>query len=631
MHGDYLRYKAFNRRAALLGGGKVLLLTALVGRMYYLQVVESDRYVMLADENRISLRLLPPPRGPVVDRYGNPLAINRLNYRVVVIPEQTDDVAATLDAFAGLVPLGDYDRERILREATRRRPFVPVNVRENLSWPEVARVEVNAPDLPGVMIEVGQSRHYPAGEPLAHILGYVAAVSEDDLTGDPLLELPGFRIGKDGIEKTYDLALRGHGGTSQVEVNAIGRVIRELDRDEGQPGQELVLTVDAELQKFTVDQLGAQSGAAVVVDVHNGDVLAMASTPGFDPNAFTQGLSEEYWQELITNPRGPLTNKAIAGQYAPGSTFKMMVALAGLESGLVNQYYRVYCTGSIKLGDTRFHGWKRSGHGSVNMIKGIMESCDIYFYDVARRVGIDRITEMARRFGLGRTLGIDLPGERPGLMPTKAWKLATIGVPWQLGETLVAGIGQGYVLTTPLQLAVMTARLVNGGFAVTPRLTRDIVARDRVTARPEPAFEPIGVSQASLAIMARAMKGVVNNPRGTAYRARIAEAGMEMGGKTGTAQVRRISKAERLAGLRKNEERPWEERDHALFVGYAPVDAPRYAVAVIVEHGGGGSKVAAPIARDVLIETQRRDPAAAPLAGGDGGGGHAAGLAARGA
>jgi penicillin-binding protein 2 len=608
---DHVRYKAFTRRAVLLGSGKLVLLSALAGRMYYLQVVESDRYVMLADDNRISLRLLPPPRGPIVDRFGRPLAVNRLNYRVVIVSEQTPELEETLDAFSRIVPLGAHDRERILREVARKRPFLPVTIRENLSWEEVARIEVNTPDLPGVMIDVGQSRHYPVGEETAHVLGYVAAVGEEDLTGNPLLELPGFRIGKSGIEKTYDLALRGRAGTTQVEVNATGRVVRELNREEGQRGQEMRVTLDLELQKYATRRLGEESAAAVVIDVRTGEVLAMASTPAFDPNAFNQGLSADQWRALVANPRGPLSNKAIAGQFAPGSTFKVMVALAGLESGVVSRYHQVRCRGHVTLGDTKFHCWKRGGHGSLKMVHGILQSCDVYFYDVARRVNIDRIADMARRFGFGRGLGVDLPGERDGLMPTREWKLATLGVPWQPGETLVTGIGQGFVLCTPLQLAVMTAQLVNGGHRVTPRLTRDLVTPDEVVPRPESEFESLGVSAPSLAVLRKAMAAVTNHPRGTAYGARIAEPGMEMGGKTGTAQVRRITRAERLAGIRKNEERPWIERDHALFVGYAPVDAPRYAVAVVVEHGGGGSKTAAPIARDILIQTQRRDPAVA--------------------
>ncbi len=599
------RIRTFNRRAALLAGGKLVLFSALVGRLYYLQVAQSERYTMLADDNRINLRLLPPPRGRIFDRLGEPLATNRLNYRVVLISEQTPSVEATLGTLGGLIRITERERRRVLRESRRKRRFVPITVRENLTWDEVSRIEVNAPDLPGVMIDVGQSRHYPVGPVAAHVTGYVAAVAENELTGDPLLELPGFRIGKSGIEKTYDLVLRGSAGNSQVEVNAYGRVIRELARDNGQPGETLALTLDLGLQRYVSARIGGQSAAAVVLDVHTGDVLALASAPSYDPNAFNEGLSHAAWRELLRDARKPLIDKAIAGQYPPGSTFKMIVVLAALENGVVTPQHRVTCTGEIELGDRVFHCWKRGGHGERQMVDAIEQSCDVYFYDVARRVGVDRIAAMARRLGLGGPTGIDLPAERPGLVPDRDWKLANYGEPWQQGETLVIGIGQGYMLATPLQLAVMTARLANGGVAVTPRLVR----RRAEGGAEAPRFESLGVSPASLAVVTRGMRRVVNSPRGTAYRARIVDPGMEMAGKTGTSQVRRISKAERLAGIRKNEERPWIERDHALFVGFAPVGAPRYAAAVVIEHGGSGARYAAPIARDILRETQRRDPA----------------------
>ncbi|MFQ5619683.1 MAG: penicillin-binding protein 2 [Rhodospirillales bacterium] len=607
MHSDSDRQKLFSRRAAMLAGGKFALLSALVGRMYYLQVIESARYATLAEENRINLRLLAPPRGRIVDRFGVPMAVNQQNYRVVLISEDAHDVEETLQLLGAIIPIGDGEKRRILRDVRRRRGFVPVTVRENLNWEEVARIEVNTPDLPGVMIDVGQSRDYPHGEDTAHVLGYVAAVSEAEIGRDPLLELPGFRIGKAGIEKVYDLALRGTGGSSQVEVNALGRVIREMRRQEGQPGAEVTLTIDLELQQMVVRRLGGESAAVVVMDVHTGDVLAMASTPSFDPNSFNKGLSAEEWRGLVSNPRAPLTNKAIRGQYPPGSTFKIVVALAALAKGVITPETTFVCPGFLKLGNARFHCWKRGGHGIVDLAKGITESCDVYFYETARRTGIDRIAAMARRLGLGKRLGLDLPGEQPGLVPTSDWKLATMDMPWQKGETLITGIGQGYLLVTPLQLAVMTARLVNGGFAVTPHMTRNMAPADGTAPGPRPGS--LGVAAAYLKVVREATAAVVNAPKGTAYKARITEAGLEMGGKTGTVQVKRITKAERDAGVRKNKDRPWKDRDHAVFVGYAPAHAPRYAVAVLVEHGGGGSTTAAPIARDILLEAQHRNAA----------------------
>ena len=609
---DSNRGKVFTRRALILGGGQAALLGVLAGRMYYLQVVEADRYRMLAEDNRINLRLLPPPRGRVVDRFGRLIAVNKQTYQLVLVREQSPDLEEMLDALAQIIDMDEGERNRIKRETMRKRGFVPVTVRENLTWEQVSRIEVNAPDLPGIAIATGETRRYPFGAAMAQPLGYVGAVSERELTGDPLLELPGFRIGKIGLERQYDLDLRGGAGTSQVEVNALGRVIRELSRDEGRPGNELVLTIDAGLQNFVHQRLmGERAAAAVVMDVTDGDVLAMASVPSYDPNAFSVGLTSSQWSSLISDPLQPLNNRATAGLYAPGSTFKMIVALAALEAG-IGPSYKVRCPGHMKLGTARFHCWKKHGHGRMSMRDALKQSCDVYFYDVAYKTGIDRISAMARRFGLGDSVGLDVPGEKAGVIPTKDWKFANFGETWQGGETLVTSIGQGFVLSTPLQLAVMTARL-SSGRRVTPRLARGF--RDRPNAEAAeaaeaaPLFEPMGLPDAHMAIIRDAMDAAVNEARGTAFRKRIEIEGWEMAGKTGTSQVRRITLAERAAGVTKNEDLPWRRRDHALFVGYAPVENPRYCCAVVVEHGGGGSRVAAPIARDILIETQQRDPA----------------------
>lgn len=605
---DSERGKLFTRRAGMLAAGQTLLFGTLVARMYWLQVVESERYGLLADENRISLRLLPPPRGLILDRFGREMAVNRQNFRALVVREQTPDLDETLTALSMIIPLTDKDRQRVKREVARRRAFMPVNVRENLTWEEMAQIQINAPDLPGVTIDEGLTRFYPCAEIGSQVLGYVSAVSEKDLTGEPLLELPGFRIGKAGIERVYDLALRGRGGNSKVEVNALGRVIRELERHEGTPGLDITLTIDLELQRYAVNRVGEESAAVVVLDVHSGEVLVMASTPSFDPNAFNRGLSSDEWAALSTNERAPLRNKCIAAQFPPGSTFKLMVALAALESGVVTPEQTVFCQGFIDLGTHRFHCWKKGGHGAMNMIDAIQHSCDVYFYEVARRVGIDRIAEVARRFGLGSPLRIDLPSEVGGLIPDRAWKRAMNGQPWLPGETLNAGIGQGYVLATPLQLAVMAARVANGGYAVVPRLTRDVVT-DHGLKPASVNFPPIGISPKAIALVRRGMYEVVNNPAGTAHRVAFDLNGQKMAGKTGSSQVRRISMKEReTTGVLKNDMLPWRERDHALFVCFAPYDAPRYACCVVVEHGGGGSAVAAPIASDVLKETLKRDP-----------------------
>ncbi|MCF8466431.1 MAG: penicillin-binding protein 2 [Sneathiella sp.] len=622
MAGDQHKEKGriFTRRSLMMAGGQAVLMSALAGRLYYLQVIHSDEYTMMADENRMNLQLLTPLRGRIVDRFGAEIASNRQNYRVVLIPEQTKSVEETLDALAQYVDAQEIDRERIFKDTKRKRGFVPIPVVDNLSWEQFARINVNSPSLPGIQMDVGSTRTYPYGDLFAHIVGYVGAVSERDLQTlefDPLLELPEFRIGKSGIEKYYDRTLRGKAGLSRVEANAYGRTIRELNRQEGIPGNDAVLTIDKELQQFSAKRLDGESAAAVVIDIHSGDILAMASVPSFDPNAFANGISSKQWKALVEDEKHPLGNKAIGGQYPPGSTFKMIVALAALEAGVITPDHQVFCAGYTQLGNHRFHCWKRGGHGTLDLVGGITHSCDIYFYDIARKAGVDRIAAMANRFGLGEKLNIDILGERGGLIPTKDWKLAVQGVPWQLGETYNVGIGQGYVLATPLQLAVMTARLANGGKAVRPRLVRSVTGTplegavaplNTVAAE----TEEIGINPKNLKVVLKGMYEVVNGKRGTARSAKITVEGWEMAGKTGTAQVRRISRKERIDGVLKSDEKPWEERDHALFVGFAPFDDPRYAVAVIVEHGGSGSHTAAPIARDLLQETLRLDPLRRP-------------------
>ncbi len=603
MHREAERMRMFTRRALLVGAGQLTLFGALGGRLYYLQVIDADGYALLADENRINHRLLPPERGRIFDRHGVPLARNSPTYRVLIVREQTTDLRGTLEALGRLIVLPEARIQEVIREAKERRPFVPIVVREDLNWAQVSRISIHGPELPGVSVVSGLIREYPHGDVTAHLLGYVGPVSKQELSGDPLLELPEFRIGKDGIEKVYDQALRGRAGLSRHEVNALGREIKQLYRRDGEPGQELRLTIDLDLQRYVHRRLIEQpSASAVALDVRTGEVLALASVPTFEPGAFVNGLSQETWQAWVNNPNAPLVNKAIAGQYPPGSTFKMIVALAALEAGIVGPDHEVLCLGFVQLGRHRFHCWKRWGHGKLKLIEAIAQSCDVYLYDLARKVGIDGIAAMARRFGLGARLDIDLPGERAGLVPDRAWKLATQGVPWQGGETLVVGIGQGFLQATPLQLAVMVARMANGERAIRPWLARPPGGSDPTE------LPALGVSERSLRLVKEGMFRVVNGERGTARQARLPHREIAMAGKTGTSQVRRISRTERMTGVRENEERPWEERDHALFVAFVPYRAPRYAVAVVVEHGGNGSQTAAPIARDILAKALELDP-----------------------
>ena len=612
MRRDTNRQKQFTRRAAIVAGGQTMLLAAIAGRMYQLQLLESDRYTVLADENRVSLRLLAPTRGRILDRFGVALADNRQDYHLALVAEQAGDILATLDALGMLIEIGEADHRRVLREVRRKHSFVPVVVRANLSWDEMARIEVAIPELPGVSIDQGVTRHYSFGESAAHVVGYVAAVAEEELDGDPLLELPDFRIGKSGVEKSQDQELRGTAGTSQVEVNAFGRVVRELTRVTGKPGHDVVTTLDMAIQEFATRRCSAeQSVSSVLLDAVTGDILALVSVPGFDPVPFTTGLAPAMWQQLAHDPRKPLVNKVIAGVYPPGSTFKPMVAAAALTAGVLTPQTSFTCPGYLTLGNATFHCWRHDGHGTLRLRDAIKKSCDVFFYETARRVGIDRLAAMARRFGFGGLLGTDFPGQRPGLIPSREWKLAATGTQWSQGETVIAGIGQGSVLATPLQLATMVARLITGR-AVMPRLVRP-EGLMRQGGERLADFPALGVDPRALALIRDGMNAVVNEQGGTAYAARIVEPAFAMGGKSGTSQVRHISEYAREHGPRRARQIAWKDRDHALFVAFAPVAAPRYVCATVVEHGGisggGGSAVAAPICHDVLLEAQRRDPA----------------------
>lgn len=602
---DIQSSKIFTRRAFVIGALQMGFLGVLGARLAWLQVVQSTRYKTLSDKNRINMKMVAPSRGQIVDRFGVPLAINNQNFRVLVVPEQADDLERSLRGLQGLVSLDERQIQNILEKAKKSASFVPLEVKDDLSWEEVTKIEVNLPDLPGLSIDVGELRSYPYGESTAHIVGYVGLPSRAELSGDTVLTLPGFKIGKTGVEKALDGDLRGMAGAVQVEVNVVGREVRELKRQNSASGRRVVLTIDGELQRFMQQRLAQEkSASAVIMDVHTGAVYALASYPAFDPNMFTRGLSAATWEELLANPGYPLTNKAIAGQYPPASTFKMITALAGLRAGKITTGRTVYCPGHYDYGGDRFHCWKASGHGSVDLVDALAKSCDTYFYEIATEIGIDNIAATAREMGLGQKLGFDLPEENPGLVPNKDWKMGYHGSSWKPGETIVASIGQGYLQSTPLQLVVMTARLVNGGYAVQPWITAYV--GDQLARRGQ--WPKMDVDQWHLALIKRGMDRAINHQDGTAYSSRIEKAAMAMGGKTGTAQVKRITREQRAMGI-KNEDLPWRHRHHGLFVGYAPFNKPRYACCVVVEHGVGGSVSAAPMARDLLVEAQKRDPA----------------------
>jgi penicillin-binding protein 2 len=606
---DKSRYATFTRRTLLMSGGMVGIFGVLAGRLYQLQVIDGESYLNQAEENRISERLLVPPRGRIFDRFGTALAANRRNYRVLIVPEQArDGVAATLDALARIIPLAERTKAKVLKDAATGRSFVPLLVTENLTWDDFARVNLNLPYLHGVQPDVGETRDYPYAEEASHILGYVGAVSPEDKAAaaktnpDPLLDVPGFRIGKRGVERTFDTDIRGKAGASRVEVNAYGRVIRELQREPGEPGKDVYLTIDRDLQNFMYEKLKNESAGAAVMDVQTGDLLALVSTPGYDTNAFNVGLTTEQWSALTGNDHKPLVNKALSGAYPPGSIFKTVTALAALDDGIVTPETLFQCTGIVTLGSHDFHCWKRGGHGPMNLRNAIKHSCDCYFYQVALKLGIDSLQASAKRLGLGQFTGIEIPGERSGFIPDRYWKQATFKEAWQQGESLVAGIGQGYILTTPLQLCMLCARLASG-MQVSPRIVHSLGAQRQ----PRPEVEPVGFSPEALETVRDAMNAAANEPGGTAYAWRITDKTKAMAGKTGTAQVRVITRSERLTGVRRNESLPWTLRDHGLFIGYAPVDKPRYACAVVIEHGGVGAHPQVQVARDALAFAQTRD------------------------
>jgi len=673
---DTDRQKVFSRRALLVGGGATGLFCAVGARLYQLQVVEYERYAGESRENQFSQRLIPPLRGEIRDRFGRLVATNRNNFRVLLVPEETnksyrvmpaakkrETLLQVLDAFGEIIEVSDEEIARILRQSQRNSTFTPIEIVDNLDWEDFARINLRGPGLPGVEPDVGETRSYPLGPTTAFVSGYVGAVTDRDLENAPdaetklLFRQPGFRIGRDGLERFYDEFLRGEPGSKTVKVNAHGRIVDEL-QDLGDPpvqGGSLTLTIDAQLQEAAMFELlkdetrearrdwfyedfdaiadaspadrnaprpgklaefdtdDFESAAAVVIDIDTGDILVMASTPGFDPNGFVTGIEAEKWRELNKNPYKPLLNKPISGAYPPGSTFKLVTAIAAQQAG-VDPFRAVNCNGRLWYGNRYFHCWMwdRGGHGAMNLPDAIKHSCDVYFYELAKTLDIDLLANVARNFGLGRSYDLGLPGQTAGVVPDRDWKRSYFRSnpeqqAWFQGETLSVAIGQGYVTSSPLQLAVMTARLASGR-AVEPRIVRAVGAEEA----PDIAFSPLGVGRSALDIVRAGMEAVVNEPGGTAVRSALPDPDWRLAGKTGTSQVRRISDEERAAGVTKNEDLPWARRDHALFVCYAPAERPRYACSVVVEHGGSGSKAAGPKAREIMRAVTRKDPASRP-------------------
>jgi penicillin-binding protein 2 len=608
------RQGVFHRRALLLGGAAGLGLTALAGRLAELQLAETDRYKLLSNSNQFNYRLQPPPRGRILDRNGVEIASNRPDFRLLVMRDQVHNVEETLDRVSALTPMTDDRRKSLKREIAQTPRFAPVAIANDLSWDEFSRINVRMPELPGVQAQMGEVRFYPFGGAFAHVIGYVSKITAEELkkagpNPEPLLLHPGFRIGKQGVEKALDLELRGKPGASKVEVDSVGRVIREDPAGDiaSVAGKDVVLTLDADIQNRALEVFGEESGAAVMMDIHTGDLLCLCSAPAFDANRFVTGVQPADYRALAGYERKPLLDKALSGLYPPGSTFKTMTALAALEAG-IDPNATVGCGGGMFFGGRVFHCWKHGGHGPQTMHDAIKNSCDVYFYQRALQIGPDRIAQVAKAFGLGQVFDIGISGQKAGIVPSSQWKKdyykrSPGNQKWFPGESLSYGIGQGALQVNALQLCVMTARLANAKKALHPRLIKSVGGVER----PAPhEGENLPFPPEHIELVRAGMQAVANDVTGTAYRNSQLNLGpIMMAGKTGSAQVRSYDRAK----SRKNSSVAWALKDHALFVAFAPYDDPKYALSVIVQHGGGGSTDAAPRAREIMRVALLKDPA----------------------
>ena len=572
---------SFDRRSVVVGAIGAGIGTLLAGRMAYLAIAENEKYTLEAESNRVNLTLIPPRRGWVLDRNGAPLASNRADFRVDLIPERLGDLDRTIRILGEVLSLDPVKLRDLRDKIDTSRGYQPIEVSAGLTYDQFASLSVRLPELPGVLPQRGYSRFYPTGPAVGHLIGYVgpASAEEYEANPSPLLLTPGFKLGKDGVEKQFEDRLRGEPGARRVEVTAAGRIVRDLETREDVQGKPVHLTIDGPLQDYAARRIGLESGSVVVMDCDTGDLLCMASMPSFDPNSFSDGIGRVEYAMLRDDERVPLRNKVLKGLYPPGSTVKPMVSMALLKAG-VDPEETVNCGGGLRVGNRVFGCWNRRGHGAVNMAKGIYQSCDVYFYSMAQRIGMDPIAAMARRYGMGQQFELPVLSQFYGTVPDAAWKMKKFGQPWAAFDTVNATIGQGYMLASPLQLAVMAARLATGNF-VTPRL---------IKSAKNPAFRSEGFPEEQLAYIRQAMSDVVNGP-GTAGRGRLPLENVKIAGKTGTAQVVSLSISDGKSG-------PWKYRDHGLFIFFAPFDKPKYAGAVVIEHGGG-SGAAYPIARDV--------------------------------
>ena len=624
------KVKVINRRMFILSAAKILVFSGIVARLFFLQINENKKYLTLSDKNRLREWRLPPVRGDFLDYFGKVVAGNTEVYQLHVIPEEVSNFKTLIVRLKEILGLSNNEYLKIIRKKNNQKPWETLIISENLSWEQFSKLNLYLHELDGAKPVLSISRNYPYKENYTHVLGYVSRASISDINENKAIKqnyVPGLRVGKIGLEKTFEKDLIGVNGVQRYEVNAYGKRINQLDHIDGVKGKNITLTIDTEVQKLANDLLKGKSGSISVMDIYTGELVALHSSPSFDPNLFFHGISNKDWKEIRENPLKPLINKTITGLYSPGSTIKPIVALSALENDVISPNLTIECTGKTELYGQTYHCWKEKGHGFMKLRNAIKQSCDTYFYEVARRLGVDRLNLTAKKFGLGNKVldGIFLD-EKVGLVPSTKWKKDTLGRGWVLGETLITGIGQGYIQTTPIQLCLMTAQLANGGFKIYPKITvsekietldtiknkisekisereKDqlgiIKASEKFFKPKIDEYQPLFRNQENVKFVLEAMFASTNELYGTSYSSRYDDKKYQFAGKTGTAQIKKITEEQRKLDL-KTSEIPYEERDHALYVAYGPYKNPRYAVSIIVEHGGSGSVTAAPIAKKLF-------------------------------
>ena len=599
--------KLLLRRTFLLGVGKGILLTGVLGRLIYLQIVKSNQYKLLANKNRISLRLLNPIRGTISDRNGKLLAINQNTFRVLCVVDNKIELKKALFNLSKFIFLNNIETQKIVNDFEKKNKNMPYLIKENLKWNEVSSISANSFLIPTIIIESGLQRKYPFKQTSAHTIGYLGPPTNNEIKKEPILGLMNINVGRFGMEEHLEKRLRGIPGTRHLEVNAHGRIVREIRKENSKKGNNVKLSIDIELQKKLYSLLKDKSGSIVAINVNNGEVIGMVSSPSFDPNFFNQGFSAEDWKTLINDPLAPLVNKSISGEYSPGSTFKTIVLLSALKNNIIKKNSSILCTSKLETKDRNFYCWchkKKTGcyaarnhQRNVRPKLAIAQSCDCFFYELAKKIGINKIAETAKTFGIGKKTGIDIRGEKTGLVPTKSWKRKNIGKSWHVGETMITGVGQGYITSTPLQLALVTALIANNGKKIFPKINLDDFNFEKNVINDD-MDEYHSDYEEYFPIIREGMYDAVNKHIGTAYKSRLSKP--IFAGKTGTVQVRVITEEERETEIIPNRELPFEQRDHALFVGFAPYKNPKVAISVIIEHGGSGSQIAAPIAAKVF-------------------------------